>query len=132
MKAAQWSEQMSLGIGAMDVAHKKFMEDLSALLTVPDDTFAKAFVAFVAQVEADFREEERLMEDLDYAGMKTHVEQHARVLGALHHVVPRVLEGDIALGRQAVDLLPQWFLVHLSTMDAALACALELTESASE
>jgi len=36
------------------------------------------------------------------------------------------MDGDIALGREAVELLPQWFLFHLSTMDTALAFALDL------
>lgn len=129
MKTTQWSGEMSLGVPQMDAAHERFVEDLGLLLTIRDEKFAAEFVALVARVEADFREEEQLMEDLDYPGTRAHREQHARVLGALHHVVPRVLDGDIALGREAVELLPQWFLMHLSTMDAALACTLELAQA---
>lgn len=130
MDVTHWTREMAVGVPAMDVPHREFIERLSHILTVPDKEFPAEFVKLVANIEADFREEERLMENLDYPGIQGHLEQHARVLGALHHVAPRVLEGDIALGREAAELLPQWFLMHLSTMDAALACALELAEPA--
>lgn len=66
------------------------------------------------------------MERIDFAGLRAHREQHARVLGGLHRADPYVRRGDVALGREAVALLPQWFLLHQSTMDMALALALDL------
>lgn len=130
MEVIHWRPEMSLGVPEMDAEHRQFIEGLARMLTISDTEFPSEFTRLVASVERDFRHEERLMEDLDYPGIQAHREQHARVLGALHHVAPRVLEGDIALGREAVELLPQWFLVHLSTMDAALACAMETAEPA--
>ena len=126
MQSIKWSTEMSLGIKDMDAAHKEFIEDLTELLTVPDEVFAEAFMRLIGKVEKDFREEEELMEEIDYPGLAGHREQHARVLGALHHVAPHVMNGDIGLGREAAELLPQWFLFHLSTMDTALAFALDL------
>lgn len=66
------------------------------------------------------------MEEIDYPELRAHREQHARVLSALHHVAPHVMNGDLALGREAAELLPQWFLFHLASMDTALAFALDL------
>ena len=126
MQTIDWSQEMSLGVPEIDDAHKLFLEDMAHVLTAPDESFVPAFLALVAKVEADFHEEETLMEQIEYPGLHGHREQHARVLGALHHVVPHVMDGDIALGREAVELLPQWFLFHLSTMDTALAFALDL------
>jgi len=129
MQTIKWSQDMSLGVGGMDVAHKEFLDDLTELLTVPDDQFAPAFMQMIDTAEKGFRAEEELMEAIDFPGLHEHREQHARVLGALHHVAPHVMGGDIELGREAADLLPQWFLHHLSTMDTALAFALDLHES---
>lgn len=126
MQSIKWSQDMSLGVKDMDEAHKEFFEDLSALLTMPDDGFAAAFMQMIGKVEKDFQEEEALMEEIDYPGLQGHREQHARVLSALHHVAPHVMSGDVTLGREAAELLPQWFLFHLSTMDTALAFALDL------
>lgn len=126
MQSIKWSQDMSLGVKDMDDAHKEFFEDLTVLLTMPDEGFAPAFMRLIEKVEKDFHEEEDLMEEIDYPGLQGHREQHARVLGALHHVAPHVMNGDMALGREAAELLPQWFLFHLSTMDTALAFALDL------
>ncbi|GAB3550341.1 hypothetical protein GCM10027343_33220 [Noviherbaspirillum agri] len=126
MQTSNWSQDMSLGVPEMDQAHKDFLEKLATLLTVSDEQFGPAFLAQVARMEHDFREEEDLMEELDYPGIAGHQEQHARILGTLHQVASRVMEGDIALGREAVVLLPQWFAFHLSTMDTALAFALDI------
>ena len=126
MPSLKWSDNLSLGVKEMDAAHKIFLDELAALLTMPDETFGPAFQSMIAKMEQDFQEEEQLMEDMDYPGLPGHREQHARVLGALHHVAPHVMQGDIALGREAAELLPQWFLFHLSTMDTALAFALDL------
>jgi hemerythrin len=129
MESIKWSQDMSLGVADMDAAHKEFLEDLTALLTMPDDQFAPAFMTLIGKVEKDFHEEEELMEEMDYPGLQGHREQHARVLAALHHVAPHVMGGDLTLGREAAELLPQWFLFHLSTMDTALAFALDLDGS---
>lgn len=126
MQTVKWEQDMMLGVSEMDDAHQAFFADLGELLNMPDDTFGPAFLALVGKVEVDFRDEETLMEEIDYPGLQGHCEQHARVLSALHHVVPHVMDGDIALGREAAELLPQWFLFHLSTMDTALAFALDL------
>lgn len=126
MQPIKWSPELSFGIKDMDAAHKEFFENLTELLTLPDEQFAAAFMQLVGKVEKDFREEEDLMEEIDYPGLPGHREQHAKVLGALHHIAPHVMGGDIGLGREAAELLPQWFLFHLSTMDTALAFALDL------
>jgi methyl-accepting chemotaxis protein len=95
-------------------------------VTASDHEFGSRLFALIVGIERDFREEEALMEDIDFPGLKSHREQHARVLSALHHVIPDVMQGDCASAWRAIELLPQWFLSHLSTMDAALAVALDL------
>lgn len=126
MQTINWSQDMSVGVSEMDDAHKAFIADMAELLNAPDDRFSPAFMSMITKVENDFREEEQLMEEIDYPGLRDHREQHAKVLGALHHVAPHVMSGDLALGREAAELLPQWFLFHLTTMDTALAFALDL------
>jgi hemerythrin len=116
---------MSLGVPAMDDAHKAFVEELACLVSLPDGDFGAGLFALIASMERDFREEEESMEAIDFPAIQSHREQHARVLSALHHVVPDVMQGDCASARKAIELLPQWFLFHLSTMDMALAVTLD-------
>ena len=126
MEKLRWSQQMSLGVPAMDEAHKGFFAELEHVAIAPDHEFGVRLHALIDSMERDFHEEETLMEKIDFPELKSHREQHARVLGTLHHVTPDVMQGDCASARKAIELLPQWFLFHLSTMDAALAVALDL------
>lgn len=129
MEEQGWSSEMALGVPAMDNAHRAFVAELNRLASAPDDRFAAGFHALIASMERDFREEEELMEAIGFPGVQAHSEQHARVLGGMHHAASRVMEGDLATGRGAVEFLQQWFRLHLSTMDLALAVAIDLNDA---
>lgn len=113
------------GVPAIDRMHKDFLQALGGLCATRDCDFIDRYQDFVRQAEEAFRVEEEWMEQLDLPVIKSHREQHARVLGALHHVYSRILDGDLEVGREVVKrLLPRWFILHISTMDAALASAM--------
>jgi hemerythrin len=109
--------------GMMNEARREMAERMARLAQTSDDQFADGFTALIADIETSFRDEEAIMEALNYPALRSHREQHARALGALHHAQPQVEGGDIALGREALALLPKWLLLHRSTMDLALANA---------
>lgn len=109
--------------GMMTEARGGLAEQLARLSRTADDRFADGFNALIAYLETSFRDEEAVMEALNYPALRSHREQHARALAALHHAQPQVEGGDIALGREALELLPKWLLLHRSTMDLALANA---------
>lgn len=119
---------VSSGVPALDRLHYDIYKALDAVSASSDNEFSERYGAFVYQVERTFREEERWMEEIDPIVMRHHQEQHARVLGALHNTHLRVMNGEIQLGREVTDqLLPQWFALHRSTMDATLAFAISLS-----
>lgn len=120
-----WSEALSLGIPEIDASHKTLLDKIGQLAAIPDAEFPIHYAAMVARVESDFREEDELMEELPFASSHSHREQHARLLGELHRAAAAVMAGDVALGRQAVSMLPHWFIRHIETMDAALAFSLQ-------
>ena len=109
--------------GMMREARAGLSDRMERLARTPDERFADGFTALIAELEASFRDEEAAMEALNYPALRGHREQHARTLSALHHAQPQVEGGDVALGREALALLPKWLLLHRSTMDLALAGA---------
>lgn len=109
--------------GMMNEARRSIATKMERLSHTADDQFADGFTALIADLEASFRDEESVMEALNYPALRSHREQHARALSALHHAQPQVEGGDIDLGREALELLPKWLLMHRSTMDLALASA---------
>jgi hemerythrin len=118
-----WSPRMSLGVPSVDACHRELLDELATLEDAPDKEFAASYVRFVARVERDFREEEDLMEHTAVCGLPSHREQHARMLAGLHHVARQVMAGDIDAGREVVALMPGWFMLHIETMDGALAAS---------
>jgi hemerythrin len=109
--------------GMMNEARRSIATKMERLSHTADDQFADGFTALIADLEASFRDEESVMEALNYPALRSHREQHARALSALHHAQPQVEGGDVGLGREALELLPKWLLMHRSTMDLALASA---------
>jgi hemerythrin-like metal-binding protein len=116
-----WSPRMALGQPAMDAAHRCLLEELERISTLADAEFLAGFEHFISLVDADFREEEAMMEGIEYSALPTHREQHARLLGYLRQTASRMREGDIAAGREVTALMPGWFELHIETMDGALA-----------
>ena len=120
MDVLEWTQAMELGNPAIDEAHRALFDEMMRLHAAPDSELAEGLPLLCARLERDFREEEDVMEAMDLPDVKEHREQHARVLSALHHVVV----GEPAEAREALTLLPQWFQLHLATMDRALAAGL--------
>lgn len=123
MTAIAWSSALELGNSAIDNSHRKFLDALSKVQAASDAQFGVRLFALIERMERDFLEEDALMEKIGYADTRKHREQHARVLSALHHAVPAAIAGDYGPARAAVRLLPDWFLLHLSTMDRTLCMA---------
>lgn len=121
-----WLQQVVVGHPAMDCMHEEVLDQMAYLSAGTDAEFAHGLFDLIARMEREFEAEERLMDAIDFEGLRIHREQHARALSGLHHVAPRVMGGDIAAGRSALDLLAQWFQFHLMTMDVALATALDI------
>lgn len=115
----------------MDKLHHDLFATLDELSCVTDYEFPEGYCSLVRKVERAFRAEEQWMEDTNFPAMLVHQEQHARVLGGLHNVHMRVMSGDLEIGRKVVDdLLPQWLAFHISTMDTALAVAMQMSPAA--
>jgi hemerythrin len=124
------SSEIPSGFPALNKLHQDFFSALNELSSSADQEFCDGYQNFVAQVERTFRLEEEWMEQIDFPVFRIHQEQHARALGALHNIHGRVMDGAIGLGRDVVDnLLPQWFALHMSTLDATLGLAMQMTQA---
>lgn len=122
--------EISSGVPVIDRLHQDLLDALNTITKVSDGEFCTEYLALTKKLEHVFRQEEEWMEEIDFAGIKSHQEQHARVLGALHNTFTRVLNGDLSLGRRVVNvLLPQWLLFHMATMDTALTFGIELARA---
>lgn len=120
MKTTTWLSEMTVGDPVIDAVHRALFDQLVFLLRARDSELGDGFLSLTDKLECDFREEERLMEGLDFPGLHGHREEHAKVLGALHQVDP----ADAGAAREALRLMLKWFPAHVATMDSALVVAL--------
>lgn len=131
--APAWIPDISSGVPTMDRLHHDLFSAIDDLACSEDHEFSAHYADFVSKIERAFREEEQWMEDIDYPILGIHQEQHARVLSALHHVHSQMMNGNLPLGRKLVEeLLPQWLVFHISTMDTPFAVAMQLAQSERE
>jgi hemerythrin-like metal-binding protein len=120
MEIMEWLPEMTVGNAAIDAAHEALFDQMQFLLGAQDTDIVIGLLTLAERLERDFREEETLMEGIEFAGLRPHREEHARVLSALHHVDT----GDPMAAREVLQLMVQWFPLHVMTMDAALVAAL--------
>jgi hemerythrin len=85
--------------------HTQLCRQINALAAQPATSFAAGWTDLVAGTETAFRDEERVMEEVRYAGLAEHRAENACILSALHHVSPRVDDGDHGIGREVLSAL---------------------------
>ena len=119
----------AVGIASIDALHVELEERLAALLDAGDDAHA-ALAALQDHLQRHFSHEEALMAQSGFPMTECHAREHLSVVEVVTEVQRLLAEGDTApLGRLAPAML-EWFTVHASGMDAALASYLKRTATA--
>lgn len=102
-------------------AHRSLRHVAHWLRICPNCDVCKAYLAVIKAAEHSFALEHSLMDQFGFPAMHSHLEQHARVLRALHCLHPAVMDGAIETGRRVGgELLTDWFALHNETLDTAV------------
>lgn len=111
-----------VGHEQIDTDHDNFVSLLNRLDAADNKDFPALFRQLYEHTEQHFDRENQLMQQFSFPGAPDHKAEHQRVLGEFKQLKSRIDKGLIAFGRSFVkDRLPQWFGLHVTTMDAALA-----------
>lgn len=121
----KWSPELEVGIEAMDLTHREFVDQLNALVRLPDDRMAEAFARLVSHTVDHFGRENDWMQKYGYAGAEAHVSEHERVLKVMNAIADFIETGESRIGRMVARDLAGWFRQHARTMDASLAQVLQ-------
>jgi len=121
MNKLVWSPAMELGIPAIDGLHRSFFMKLSDIFGSPELEFELRFFALLSDLEKCFTAEEKLMDSIRFYAVDAHRDEHTRLLKALYHAVPDVMRGEFGTALKVLNVMPKWFLHHLSTMDGFLS-----------
>ena len=127
MTIIEWDDaSYLLGVDIMDDTHKDFVNLVNQLSLAVDSEFASLFRQLIAHTEVHFQQEENFMIESKFPAFSEHKDEHQRILGEMNQFLKRVDKGLIVFGRNYIkDRLPDWFRLHASTMDSALAMHLK-------
>ncbi|MDO9106517.1 MAG: hemerythrin domain-containing protein [Methylovulum sp.] len=122
MALLEKTETLTVSYGPIDKDHEEFINLLNALDTANNADFPALFQHLYEHTEQHFERENQWMTQSAFPGVIDHKGEHQRVLGEFKQFKSRVDKGLVAFGRSFVrDRLPQWFALHVTTMDTALA-----------
>jgi nucleotide-binding universal stress UspA family protein len=109
---------------ALRHTRRQLCERLVRTAGEPDGGFAHDYVEVIAEVEAQLRHEETILEACRVRRLQERVheqrQENAAIMAALHHTLPQVEAGDFAMARQLVAALTDILSLHRISADLAL------------
>lgn len=118
------TDGMRTGDERMDGTHDEFMGLVRLLRSCAPTERLPAYDTLVRHTQAHFAQEEGWMAELGLPAQNCHVSQHANVLETMREVGRRAWQGDVGLIERMLEALDEWFPLHVTAMDSALAEAL--------
>ena len=117
----------AVGVPSIDALHVEFEERLDALKRGDDAEIALA--ALQDHLQRHFAHEETLMEAAGFPMAACHAREHASVVEVVAEVRRLLAAGDAAPLARLAPAMAEWFAVHASSMDAALAAWLQRAQA---
>lgn len=121
MPTLPWTEELEIGLPAMDDQHREFVELLAKARHCDNAALPAAWRALIAHTEDHFAQEEAWMRATHFIPRAAHAMQHRMILKVMREGEARALQGDITPLWLMARELQVWFPQHAQTMDAALA-----------
>ncbi|WP_446811202.1 bacteriohemerythrin [Methylomonas sp. 2BW1-5-20] len=120
---------LTVGYDLIDNDHDVFIDLVNQLDKANNTDFPGLFQRLYEHTEEHFESENRLMAQFGFPAETEHKGEHQRVLGEFKQFKTRIDKGLITFGRSFVrERLPQWFVLHITTMDSALAAHIKMQQ----
>lgn len=121
-----WQETYLLGNSEIDEMHREFVTLLDKLNQASGEEFVSLFHSLKAHTQKHFDHELSLMQQSHFTSTAEHNDDHQRILGEINQMEKRLRPATLPLVKAwASERLPQWFELHITTMDSALAAHLK-------
>ena len=125
MPLLTWTDDLTLGVSAMETTHQEFVVLLAAAESAADDSLLPTWAELVDHTREHFANEDRYMQATGFAAGNCHTMQHRMVLEVMEHGLALGRTGDMAPIRQITRELAPWFVQHTDAMDVPLAMHLK-------
>lgn len=128
---AEWTPEMSVGIGDIDVQHRKMIRKINEISEAVDagkskEDIIEAIKFFEVYSEEHFTTEEGFMNLYRYPELENHRKEHKQILQDMAQV--RIKFGEGKVTAQAVfeesRKVSEWFVIHMKNADSRMAAFL--------
>ena len=133
MLVIAWSNQFSVGVQEIDKQHQvlvELLQGLSIAFNAQDHGFdsRKVLNDLVQYASYHFATEERLMREINFAGLDSHVREHQDFVTKVLQLVAQVDQGQTPSLEDLLVFLRDWLVLHILHSDRDLGDALNLAE----
>ena len=125
---AEWTPEMSVGIGDIDVQHRKMTRKINEISEAVDASKSKeeiieAIKFFEAYSEEHFKTEEGYMQLYRYPEYISHQKEHIQIMADMAEIrekfnLGKIAEKEVYEGSRKVS---DWFVAHMKTTDSRMA-----------
>ena len=132
MTIIEWSNELKLGVPAMDAEHRQLLKLTNDFLTeagehAPFPRLARIMGELIARTRIHFQTEETLLDRASYPGLAGHRAAHERLLVEAQRLYERFLAQDATPGAgdsaartltiEAAQFLQHWLVDHILAED---------------
>ncbi|MCL2309815.1 MAG: bacteriohemerythrin [Proteobacteria bacterium] len=125
MAHIEWTDELSVGIEAIDKQHQRIIEYVNKLYDNLHDRQAMADVLAdtIEYTESHFGFEEAMMEESGYPYLRAHKRIHDLFVRRVAKYKERFLAGE-DIGEELHDTLVRWLVTHIKSEDANYSVSL--------
>lgn len=120
-ESLQWGDQFLLGYTPIDEVHQEFVDLTGQMQRAEDAALPALLAAFTVHLKQHFGMENEWMVTTEFPPRDCHMDEHAAVLESVEEVQALLAQGNVAICRDLVEHLAQWFPRHADQLDSALA-----------
>jgi hemerythrin len=123
-----WSDDLLVGVEAIDSDHKKLFELMNRLLASPthgESAISQAIGDLSSYTKRHFTEEVASMDRTAYPERDAHAYEHEHLIFQLENIMDRLMmAGAAAIDSELSRLLKDWLCNHIMTFDVKYAAFL--------
>jgi len=116
-----WGDDLLMGHAPMDEIHEEFVGLIGRLQTAHDAQLPELLQAMEVHLQHHFAEEDQWMLSTAFPPRDCHIDEHAAVLKSVGEVRAQLAQGNVAICRDLIRALAEWFPGHATHLDSALA-----------
>jgi hemerythrin len=118
----EWTDDLSVGVPAMDLHHQKLVALINQLHTAMRAGQGRAALGpaldeLAKYVQYHFSAEEKLMQQHHCAGLPEQQAAHAKLVATVSELRQKLAAGQQGLGVEVLTMLKDWLVTHIQRKD---------------